>query len=106
MFFDTNFLIFAGICWAVLAFAFGRVVGLIGLFFIAMPMFFKAWLQFINFDGGWPKDQPYIEYYTPTPEEDRRLWARIEPINTMTDRDWKDYHKCKDHNICVRRFAR
>jgi hypothetical protein len=72
---------------------------------LGMFMLFHAWLQFINFDGSWPSDQPFRDYYFVSKEEDTRLWALVD-FGTMTKADWGDYHRCRDHNVCVRRFAR
>ena len=74
---------------------------------VGMLMIFQAWLQIINFNGSWPSDQPFRDDYYVSKAEDARLWAAIGPnMSAMTTTDWADYHRCRDHNVCVRRFAR
>lgn len=106
MFFSIEEYLVAGIGITVLAFCFGRMVGFTVFFTFGCWILLSAWTQHINYDGSWPKDQPYQQYYTPTHEEDRRLWGLVDPIDKMTKQDWDDYHRCRQHNVCVRRFAR
>jgi len=75
-------------------------------FSIGMYMIFLGWLQLINFDGGWPADQPPDKefYHRRTKADERRIWDAMGEMSTMTDQDWTDYHRCKDMNVCVRRF--
>jgi hypothetical protein len=100
-----------GLPFLLLAFAplFGFRTALEGAWYaflsIGMALVFHGWLQFINFDGSWPWDQPFQEFYSVSKEEDARIWAAVD-LPTMTNRDWDDYHRCRDHNVCVRRFAR
>lgn len=69
-------------------------------------MIFLGWLQFINFDGGWPPDQPPDKenHRRLTKADERRIWDAMGEMSTMTKQDWDDYHRCKDMNVCVRRF--
>ena len=76
-------------------------------FSLGLFMIFQGWLQFINFNGGWPADQPPDTevHHWQTKADEQRIWAKVDPIQNMTSRDWDDYHRCKDLNVCVRRFA-
>ena len=103
---STTQLIESGIGITLICFVGGWRVALIGFSTIGMLMFFTAWLQFINYNGNTPRDQPFVTYNHPSPEETKRLWDLVSPIHSMTDQDWADYHRCKDHAICVRRFQR
>lgn len=74
---------------------------------VGMYMLFLAWLQFINFDGGWPADQPPDQevYRWQTKTDEQRIWNAIgDDLSTMTARDWDDYHRCSKLNVCVRNF--
>lgn len=73
-------------------------------FSIGMIMIFSAWLDFINFDGSWPSNQPMEKdfYLRRTRADEDKLWPRID--GEMTKQDWADYHRCRDVNVCVRRF--
>lgn len=75
-------------------------------FSLGMSMFFLGWLQFINFDGSWPPDQPPDKQFhlKRTKADEKRLWNVIGGIETMTKQDWDDFHRCKGLNVCVRRF--
>ena len=72
-----------------------------------MLMLFQAWLQFLNFDGSWPWDQPADRRYFASKEEIARLdsiaFAAPWPKSA---KDWDDYRRCKDLNVCVRLFAK
>lgn len=73
-------------------------------FSIGLYMIFLGWLQFINFDGGWPADQPADKdyYLRITKADEQRIWNAMREISTMTKQDWDDYHRCKQLNVCVR----
>jgi len=76
-------------------------------FSLGLFMIFQGWLQFINFDGGWPADQPPDKevYRWQTKANEQRIWNAIGPdLATMTARDWDDYHRCGKLNVCVRKF--
>ena len=75
-------------------------------FSLGLLMIFWGWLQFINFDGGWPSDQrPDKEFYQlRTKADEKRIWNAMGNMSTMTKADWDDYHRCNDLNVCVRRF--
>lgn len=89
----------------------GVLVGAFWMMFIriflslGMLMIFFAWLQFIDFDGSWPADQPIERdfFLRRTRGDEQRIWTRVG--DNMTDSDWKDYHRCLEVNVCVRRFA-
>lgn len=83
-------------------------VGRAAFLSLGMYMLFLAWLQYINFDGGWPADQPPDKEYhlKRTKADERRVSDAMESGGAMTDRDWGDYHRCLKVNVCVRRFAR
>jgi hypothetical protein len=72
---------------------------------IGMLMIFSAWLDWINFDGSWPSDQPIERefFLRRTKADDDKLSPRVD--NDMTKQDWADYRRCKDVNVCVRKFA-
>ena len=70
---------------------------------IGMVMIFAAWLQIINFNGGWPSDQPRDDNFYPTRADEQRIDARID--SNMNDADYADYHRCKRVNVCVRKFS-
>jgi len=72
---------------------------------VGMLMIFFAWLQFIDFDGSWPADQPIERefYQRRTRADEQRIWTRVG--DNMTDVDWRDYRRCRAVNVCVRRFA-
>ena len=75
---------------------------------IGMLMVFSAWLDWINFDGSWPSDQPIERdfYLRRTRADEDKLWPRMgKSLDDMTKQDWADYHRCRDVNVCVRRFA-
>ena len=103
--------IFSGICISLLFGACGLPFGtalratrsaFLGL---GMIMVFSAWLQFINFDGSWPKDQPREDkfYYRRTKADEHRIWSAVD--DNMSKDDYDDYHRCNDLNVCVRKFA-
>lgn len=104
----------AGVGLSVIAATFGLIGGPRSAFqwgrntFFSFGLFmiFLGWLQFINFDGGWPSDQPPDKetYRWLTKADERRIWDAMGEIATMTTEDWDDYHRCKDLNVCVRRF--
>ena len=75
---------------------------------VGMLMIFQAWLQIINFDGGWPANQPPNESYIASKQEIARLDRLASTGNgpPLSDADWADYHRCMKLNVCVRRFAR
>jgi len=85
---------------------FGRIGAYMFFISFGMLMIFTIWANLINLYGTRPSDQPYQETYFVSKAEDDRLWSKVYPIDSMTDRDWKDYHLCRLHNVCVRRFAR
>lgn len=75
---------------------------------VGMLMIFQAFLQTINFSGGWPADQPADSNYIASKQEIARLdglaFSGTGP--SLSDADWDDYHRCMKLNVCVRRFAR
>lgn len=75
-------------------------------FSIGLYMIFLGWLQFINFDGGWPSNQPPDKdfYLRITKADEKRIWNAMGEMSTMTKDDWDDYHRCMKLNVCVRRF--
>lgn len=75
-------------------------------FSIGLYLIFLGWLQFINFDGGWPADQPADKdfYLRITKADEQRIWNSMGEMSTMTAQDWDDYHRCNKLNVCVRRF--
>jgi len=74
---------------------------------VGMLMLFNAWLQVINLDGGWPRDQPADDtYIAGKPELARLDRIAFAGLRAMSAADWDDYHRCKILNVCVRRFAR
>ncbi len=107
-------LVVAGVGITVLGGCTGLVLGLPGawrwgrnaFFSLGMYMLFLAWLQLINFDGSWPSDQPPDKqfHHMRTKADEKRLWDAMGAIETMTKQDWDDFHRCKDLNVCVRRF--
>ncbi len=107
-------LILSGVGITLLGACAGLVLGLPGawrwgrnaFFSLGMSMFFLGWLQFINFDGSWPPDQPPDKGIAGkrTKAEAARLEAFLASIDTMDARDWDDYRRCRDLNVCVRRF--
>ena len=101
-------LVFSVICLTILFTAVSRTVGLYFFLSVGMIMLFSAWLQFINFDGSWPSNQPRIENYKMSKERQDRLdhlkYDAFGSSSTMTDQDWADYKRCKFNNVCVRRF--
>jgi len=102
----------AGIGLSLTAAAFGLIGGLgsalwwgrNAFFSIGLMMIFWAWLQFINFDGGWPSDQPPDKSLTLTEADKTRIWNAMGDMSTMTKAEWDDYHRCMQLNVCVRRF--
>jgi hypothetical protein len=107
-------LILSGVGITLLGACTGLVLGLPGawrwgrnaFFSLGMSMFFLGWLQFINFDGSWPADQPPDKGIAGkrTKAEAAKLEAFLASIDPMTTQDWDDYHRCKGLNVCVRRF--
>ena len=74
---------------------------------VGMLMIFQAFLQIINFSGNWPADQPADSSYSASKQEIARLdRLAFSGTGSPTDADWADYHRCKNLNVCVRRFAR
>lgn len=71
---------------------------------VGMLMVFSAWLDFINFDGSWPSNQPIERefFLRRTRADEDKLWPRID--RDMSKQDWEDYRRCKDVNVCVRKF--
>lgn len=71
---------------------------------IGMLMIFLAWLDFINFDGSWPSDQPVERdfYLRRTRADEDKLWPRID--SNMSRQDWVLYHRCREINVCSGRF--
>ena len=89
--------IVSGLCWFV-----NRDLGK-GIFWTGgMLLIFQAWLQFINFDGSWPANQPPVEYYHMSKVRSDRLDDLIH--SDLSNSDWIDYRRCKFHNVCVRKF--
>jgi hypothetical protein len=70
-----------------------------------MFMLFHGWLQSINFDGSWPRDQPIDENYVPSQAEQERVRA-IELSSPITKENVDDRTRCLSFNVCVRRFSR
>ena len=105
--FTTSQLVLSGIGMSVLGCFLGRRVGLSLFLSVGMALLFQAWLQFINFSGNWPWDQPADRGYSATKQELQRLdrIAFAEPW-PKSAADWGDYHRCKTLNVCVRLFAR
>lgn len=74
---------------------------------IGMLMIFSAWLDWINFDGSYPSNQPVEKnfYLRRTKADEEKLWPRMgKNWDDMTDADWADYRRCRDVNVCVRKF--
>lgn len=95
-------LIFSAIGLFVLCWFFSRTIA-VGVFFsISMLLIFSAWLEVINFDGSWPKNQPRIEHYEMPKERLNRLNDLINA--DLSDQEWEDYRRCRYLNVCVRRF--
>lgn len=104
----------AGIGLSLTAAAFGLIGGLGSalrwgrntFFSIGLMMIFLGWLQFINFDGGWPSDQPPDRefYHWRTKADEDRIWRALGDTSIRTKQEWDDYHRCRDMNVCVRRF--
>lgn len=89
---------------------FGMFVTMFRCVFLSIGclVIFSAWLDFINFDGSWPSDQPIERdfYLRRTKADEDKLWPRMgSNLDDMTSRDWADYHRCRDVNVCVRKFA-
>jgi hypothetical protein len=105
--FTAGELAVSGLGMSALACFFGWRAGRAMLLSVGMLMLFNAWLQIINFDGGWPADQPPDESYIASKQEIARL-DRLASTGTrpLSDAEWDDYHRCKQLNVCVRRFAR
>ena len=105
--FTTFQLVLSGVGVSALACFAGLRIGRAVFCSIGMLLLFMAWLQFINFDGSWPPDQPADRGYTASQQEIARLdgIAFAEPW-PKSAADWDDYHRCKNLNVCVRLFAR
>ena len=105
--FTTFQLILSGLGLSALACFLGRRIGLAMFLSVGMLLLFQAWLQFINFSGSWPWDQPADRGYIASKQEIARLdgiaFAAPWPKSSA---DWDDYHRCKNFNVCVRLFAR
>ena len=74
---------------------------------IGMLMIFSAWLDWINFDGSWPRNQPIERefYLRRTRADEDKLWSRMgKTLDDMDAQAWADYHRCREVNVCVRRF--
>ena len=74
---------------------------------IGMLMIFSAWLDWINFDGSYPSNQPVEKnfYLRRTKADEEKLWPRMgKNWDDMTAADWADYRRCRDVNVCVRKF--
>jgi hypothetical protein len=96
----------SGIGITLIAFIFGRCVGVLVGVSLGMLMVFYAFLSIINWGGNSPSTQPWQESYAPSNSERNRLWDKMpDDLSGMSQQDWGDYHRCKDHNVCVRRFA-
>lgn len=112
--YTTSDLVASGIGLSITAAAFALIGGPASalrwgrnaFFSIGLFMIFSGWLQFINFDGGWPSDQPPDKenYRRLTKADERRIRDAMGEMSTMSKQDWDDYHRCKDMNVCVRRF--
>ena len=74
---------------------------------LGMFMVFGAWLDWINFDGSYPSNQPVEKnfYLRRTKADEDKLWPRMgKNLDDMTRQDWADYHRCREVNVCVRKF--
>ena len=89
-----------------LACFFGWRVGRAMFLSVGMSMLFGAWLQFINFDGSWPADQPADSDYIASKLEIARLDRLASTGPWPSSAEWDDYRRCMKLNVCVRRFAR
>jgi hypothetical protein len=105
--FTVSQLALSGLGVSALAYVFGRRIGRAVFLSIGMLMLFQAWLQLINFDGGWPSNQPPDRSYVASKQELARLdrIAFSEPW-PKSSADWDDYRRCRDFNVCVRLFIR
>jgi hypothetical protein len=99
-------IIFSGLAITGVGFMFGKRLGVVFFLSFGMMMIFNAWLNFLNFDGSHPSDQPFVQNYSVSRSDEDRLWRIIGDVNSMSSSDWQDYHRCRLHNVCVRRFAR
>lgn len=72
---------------------------------LGMVMVFSGWLQYIKFDGSWPKDQPREDtfYLRHTKDDEQRIMGAID--GNMSKADYDDYHRCNKLNVSVRKFA-
>lgn len=105
MFSPTEYLV-SGLGIAAIGFLLGgKDVGKLFFAGVAMIIIFRAFLGFINWDGSNPPDQPWLEDYTPTKTEMKRL-DDILYSGEITKKDADDYWRCRQHNVCVRRYAR
>ena len=86
------------------SFFLGRWFGIAVTLSISMLMVLFAWLQWINFDGSWPSNQPRNDNYFISKEKESKLELTALRDNSMSKSDWKDFHRCKKYNVCVRKF--
>lgn len=94
--------IFSALAITFLCALFSRTLA-IGFFFsLGMIMILSAWLEIINFDGSWPKDQPRTELYKASPQKVTKLYSLTG--DPMSSSDWEDFRRCLNVNVCVRKF--
>lgn len=70
---------------------------------IGMLLLFSAFIEIINVDGSWPRNQPRDDKYQISSEKLRKLDNLTDA--DMSSREWEDYRRCKKLNVCVRRFS-
>ena len=112
--FSTSILFMSGLffstfplaLWPIIGFAVSLRVSRAFCLGIGMIMFFQAWLQFINFDGSWPPDQPADDEYIASKQEISRLDRLVSTGPWPSRAEWDDYRRCMKLNVCVRLFAR
>lgn len=99
--------IFSAICLTILIGIFNIRAATAFFMSIGMLMIFFAWLQWINFDGSWPSNQPRMNDYKISKAKLDKLDDLIYTkgkLDDLTSTDWEDYRRCKNLNVCVRRF--
>jgi hypothetical protein len=100
--FTPGEVIFSALSLTFLCFLFSRTLA-VGFFFsIGMIMLFPVWLEIINFNGSWPKDQPRTPHYSASRGKISTMYKITD--DNMTSSDWEDFRRCRDVNVCVRKF--
>lgn len=105
--FTASQLVLSGLGISAFGCFFGWRVGRAMFCSVGMMLLFGAWLQTINLDGSWPAGQPADRSYLASKEE----MARLDSIAfaapwPKSAKDWDDYRRCRDFNVCVRLFSR